>query len=69
MGGEGKGPFAYLAAPARRALASANIRAIGDLAKWREADVAKLHGMGPNAMTRLREKMAEANIAFAGEGR
>ena len=67
MSGKDKGPFAYLAAPARRALARANIVELGDLANMREAELAALHGMGPNAIARLKEKMAEANIAFAGE--
>jgi DNA-directed RNA polymerase alpha subunit len=67
MSAKDKGPFAYLAAPARRALARANIAELADLATISEADLTALHGMGPNAIARLKERMAEANIAFAGE--
>jgi hypothetical protein len=57
--------FDGLAAPARRALAGAGYKTLADLAKVREADVARLHGMGPNAMTKLKAKMAERDLSFA----
>jgi hypothetical protein len=41
--------FDSLAAPARRALANAGIKTLAGLAKWKEADIAALHGMAPNA--------------------
>lgn len=57
--------FDGLAAPARRALAGGGYRTLADLARAREADVAKLHGMGPHALKILREKLAEAGLSFS----
>ena len=57
--------FGYLAAPARRALANAGVASLGDLAKHDEADVLGWHGMGPNAMRKLREEMARNGVSFA----
>ncbi|MFO7544056.1 MAG: hypothetical protein R6W77_01010 [Trueperaceae bacterium] len=54
-----------LTAPARRALAGAGITTLEDLSAHREADVAALHGMGPNALTTLREALAAAGLLFA----
>jgi predicted flap endonuclease-1-like 5' DNA nuclease len=45
--------------PALRALASAGIRSMRDLASWSERDIAALHGMGPKAMQILRQGLAE----------
>ena len=59
------GEFEGLAAPARRALASGGFRSLADLAKAREADVARLHGMGPNALAKLKARMAERGLTFA----
>ncbi len=53
-----------LAAPARRGLANANILRLGDLAKWREADVRAIHGIGGTAMTVLRREMKRHRISF-----
>ncbi len=53
-----------LAAPARRGLVNANILRLGDLAKWREADVRALHGIGGNAMVVLRREMKRRRISF-----
>lgn len=59
------GDLPRLGAPARRALASAGIRTLADLGKFEEGQVAALHGMGPNAMTRLREAMAAQGLTFS----
>jgi hypothetical protein len=50
---------AKLAAPARRALAGAGIMRLESLAGQCEADVRKLHGMGPKALDQLRSALAE----------
>ena len=42
-----------ISGPALRALAGAGIRSVTDLEKWKESDLAKLHGMGPKALALL----------------
>ena len=59
------GEFEGLAAPARRALAAGGFNSLADLANAREADVARLHGMGSNALKKLRDKLAERGLTFA----
>lgn len=53
-----------LAAPARRALVDAGLRRLEDLAKLSEERVRSLHGMGPNALGKLKAAMKKAGIAF-----
>ncbi len=53
-----------LAAPARRALANSKMHQLSDLARHREADVAVLHGMGPNALAILRTALKKHRLAF-----
>jgi DNA-directed RNA polymerase alpha subunit len=60
---------AGLSAPARRALAGAGIATLDDLALRTEADVLRLHGMGPKAMEALRHALADRGRSFAGGGR
>jgi hypothetical protein len=55
-----------LAAPARRALASLGITWLQDLVKYREAEIAGLHGIGPNALKNLKQAMAENDLKFSG---
>lgn len=57
-------PFPKLAAPAQRALAGAKLKSLDDLARLTEAELAALHGMGPNALARLKDAMKAAGIAF-----
>jgi hypothetical protein len=49
-----------LAAPARRALLAAGSTRLEHLTEVREAEVMKLHGMGPNAMRVLRDASGSA---------
>jgi hypothetical protein len=58
-----------LAAPARRALAAAGIRRLEQLTQLSEAEVKQLHGIGPNALSRLRRAMRSKGLSFAGEKR
>lgn len=44
--------------PALRALHTAGIRSIADLAKWTETDLAALHGIGPKALKILQAALA-----------
>ena len=59
------GFLAGLAAPARRALEGAGLTTLVKLAKKSEAQVHELHGMGPNAMAKLRASLKKAGLGFA----
>jgi predicted flap endonuclease-1-like 5' DNA nuclease len=50
--------------PALRALAGAGVRSVADLTRWSEAELAQLHGMGPKALTVLREALTAAGRSF-----
>jgi len=54
-----------LAQPARRALVTAGIRNIAQLTGIREAEILRLHGIGPKAAGQLTLALAEAGLAFA----
>jgi DNA repair protein RadC len=54
-----------LAAPARRALAAAGYTSLDQLANASEAEVRALHGMGPNAMAKLRSALRASGRSFA----
>jgi len=54
-----------LAAPARRALAQANLNSLEDLASASADRVARLHGIGPNAMRLLQQALAAQGLSFA----
>ncbi|WP_412027171.1 hypothetical protein [Deinococcus yunweiensis] len=58
-----------MAAPARRALATAGITTLTDLTRCTEPQVAALHGMGPKALELLREAMQERGLVFAASSR
>lgn len=57
-------PPAGLAKPAHRALASAKITSLKQLAAKREADVAALHGMGPNGVAALKRALKAVGLSF-----
>ncbi len=57
--------FDGLAAPARRALANAGYTTLSKIARISEAEIAALHGMGPNAIKLLRQKLAASGTSFA----
>jgi DNA-directed RNA polymerase alpha subunit len=58
---------ANLSAPAQRALAGAGIKNLKQLTKFTEAEIKKLHGLGPNALGKLRQALAEKGLAFAAD--
>jgi DNA-directed RNA polymerase alpha subunit len=58
---------ATIAAPARRALEQAGYTHLEQLTHVTERELARLHGMGPKAIGRLREALAERGLAFAPE--
>ena len=53
-----------LGQPAERALASAGINTLEDCCQFRETELAKLHGVGPNALTKIKAAMAEHGLYF-----
>jgi hypothetical protein len=53
-----------LAAPARRALHGAGYARLEDLTEVTEAEVMKLHGMGPTAMQVLRTALRGRGLSF-----
>jgi DNA repair protein RadC len=54
-----------LSNPARRALATAGIQNLTQLTQFSEADIKKLHGIGPNALNQLRHALAASDRSFA----
>ena len=56
-----------LASPARRALAAARITRLEQLTNYSEADLLKLHGMGPKAIKAIKEAMSRRGLKFAVE--
>lgn len=54
-------------APAQRALDSVGISTLAQLSRWRRAEIAKLHGMGPKALGILEQALAAKGLTFAEE--
>ena len=53
-----------IAAPAQRALQSAGITTLTQLTKTSEAELLQLHGMGKNALEKLREALQAEGLSF-----
>ena len=53
-----------LANPARRALLQAGLRRLDQVSAQREADVRKLHGIGPKAIEQLRRALEARGKTF-----
>ena len=53
-----------ISAPAQRALQSAGIATLKQLTNISEAELMQLHGMGPNAVGKLREALKANGLAF-----
>jgi hypothetical protein len=58
-------PIPRIGAPATRALRAAGLVTLESLATVTEAEVAAMHGVGPMAIERLREALADAGLAYA----
>ena len=58
------GFLSMVSAPARRALERENITTLKDLAKWSEAALLLLHGIGPSAIPPLKKAMAHKALNF-----
>ncbi len=54
-----------LGAPALRALAGSGIHNLEQLCRFSEAEIKTLHGIGPNALEKLRQALKEAGLSFA----
>jgi hypothetical protein len=54
-----------LAAPAQRALDAAGIYRLEQLTKVSAAELAQLHGIGPNALDQLRRALIDHGLSFA----
>jgi len=54
-----------LAQPAQRALAAAGIQNLKQLTKYSEDEVQQWHGIGRNALDKLRSALAEKGLSFA----
>jgi len=54
-----------LSAPAQRALAGAGIERLEQLTRLNEAEVKKLHGIGPNTLKQLHSALEAKGLAFA----
>lgn len=60
---------AELSEPARRALLGAGYRHLEQLTKVRSAEIKRLHGVGPKAITQLRDSLGMRGLSFADEAR
>jgi ERCC4-type nuclease len=54
-----------LASPARRALAGAGITSLNHFTQITEAELMKLHGMGPKARDIIRQELAANGLSFS----
>lgn len=56
---------AGLSAPALRALTAAGIKTAKQLATYSEADILRLHGIGPTAIPKLKAALKDEGLSFA----
>ncbi|MCW5877094.1 MAG: DNA alkylation repair protein [Anaerolineales bacterium] len=61
-------PLPKTSNPAQSALEAAGIFSLEQLVEHSEAEIAKLHGMGPKALRILKEALAERGLQFKDEG-
>lgn len=59
-------PIEGISAPARRALDAAGIKSLKGLARYTEAQLLDLHGLGPSAIPRIRKALEEAGLRLKG---
>ncbi len=55
-----------LSRPARRALAQAGVTRLADVARWTDAGLLALHGVGPKTIRQLRPLLAAKGLSFVG---
>jgi DNA-directed RNA polymerase alpha subunit len=56
-----------LGAPAHRALDAAGIQRLDQLTQFSEAEIKRLHGIGPHAIEQLRRALAAKGLSFAAD--
>ena len=56
-----------LGQPGLRALDGAGIQYLEQLTGYSEAEIRPLHGIGPNALEKLREALAAQGLSFKGD--
>lgn len=61
------GTLPKLASPALRALHNAGYTSLEQLSKVTESALLQLHGMDPNAITRIKEALQEQGLTLAKE--
>ena len=59
-----KGFLSLLSAPARRALENSEIKTLKQLSMLSEADLLKLHGMGPASITILKKALNDQGLSL-----
>jgi DNA-directed RNA polymerase alpha subunit len=59
------GFLALLSSPARNTLIYSGITTLEKLSTYREAEILKLHGIGPASLPTLRKSLAEKGLSFA----
>ncbi len=58
------GFYKKLAAPAQRAMQLKSIMTLQQLAKYSEAELLQLHGIGKTSIPKLQAALAEKNLSF-----
>jgi predicted RecB family nuclease len=56
--------LSLISAPARRGLENAGIKTLKQLSKYSEKEISQLHGMGPNAIGKLKLALKKEDLAF-----
>jgi DNA-directed RNA polymerase alpha subunit len=59
--------FPKLAQPAQRALSEAGIHSLEQLTSYTEREIRLMHGIGPNALEKLREALSAKGLTFKKE--
>jgi len=58
------GFLSKLGAPARRALESHGVKQLNDLTRFSAAEIAQWHGVGPNALSKMKLALEENGLDF-----
>lgn len=61
------GFLSLLSAPSRRAIQNARINNLKQLASWSEAQLLKLHGIGPTSIPKLKKALKASGRSLAKE--